>query len=118
MRISDWSSDVCSSDLRDGRTIDVEITSYTLDFQQRAAVLVVARDVTESKRAEEALRESEAVARGVLNTALDAYIRMDQDGLITEWNTMAEHTFGWARSEVKGGSREGRGGKEGVQGQT
>ena len=87
---------------KDGRTIDVEITSYTLDFQQRAAVLVVARDVTESKRAEEALRESEAVARGVLNTALDAYIRMDQDGLITEWNTMAEHAFGWARSEVIG----------------
>src|SRR3546814_7263989 len=35
-----------------GRRIDVEITSYPLDFQQRAAVLVVARDITESKRAE------------------------------------------------------------------
>src|SRR3546814_1233457 len=41
-----------------GRRIDVEITSYPLDFQQRAAVLVVARDITESKRAEAALRES------------------------------------------------------------
>src|SRR3546814_18461704 len=47
-----------------GRRIDVEITSYPLDFQQRAAVLVVARDITESKRAEAALRESEAAARG------------------------------------------------------
>src|SRR3546814_6402687 len=54
---------------KNGRTIDVEITSYTLDFQQREAVLVVARDVTESKRTEAALRESEAVARGVLDTA-------------------------------------------------
>ncbi|MGH8223760.1 MAG: CHASE domain-containing protein, partial [Woeseiaceae bacterium] len=50
---------------KDGRTIDVEIVSYTLEFQHRAAALVVARDVTESKRAEDALRESEAVARGV-----------------------------------------------------
>jgi PAS domain S-box-containing protein len=87
---------------KDGRTIDVEITSYTLDFQQREAVLVVARDITESKRAEEAVRESEAVARGVLNTALDAYIRMDQDGRITDWNAMAETIFGWRRSEAIG----------------
>jgi PAS domain S-box-containing protein len=90
--------------IKDGRTIDVEITSYTLDFQQRAAVLVVARDITESKRAEAALRESEAVARGVLDTALDAYIRMDQDGRITEWNVMAEAVFGWPRAEAIGRS--------------
>jgi PAS domain S-box-containing protein len=87
---------------KDGRRIDVEITSYTLDFEQRAAVLVVARDITESKRAEEALREAEAVARGVLDTALDAYVRMDQDGRITGWNVIAENTFGWARSEAIG----------------
>lgn len=89
---------------KNGRTIDVEITSYTLDFQQRAAALVVARDITESKRAEAALRESEAVARGVLDAALDAYIRMDQEGRITEWNVMAETLFGWARIEAIGRS--------------
>jgi PAS domain S-box-containing protein len=89
---------------KDGRTIDVEVTSYTLDFQHRAAVLVVARDITESKRAEAALRESEAVARGVLDAALDAYVRMDQDGRITEWNVMAEAIFGWARTEAIGRS--------------
>jgi PAS domain S-box-containing protein len=87
---------------RDGRTIDVEIVSYALQFRQRAAALVVARDITNSKRAEEALRESEAASRGVLDSALDAYIRMDEAGRITEWNLMAEQTFGWARSEAVG----------------
>jgi PAS domain S-box-containing protein len=87
---------------KDGRTIDVEIVSYTLEFRQRGAVLVVARDITESKRAEEALRESEAGARGVLDTALDAYVRMNQEGRITEWNLVAERTFGWDRSEAIG----------------
>src|SRR3546814_17400394 len=85
-----------------GRRIDVEITSYPLDFQQRAAVLVVARDITESKRAEAALRESEAAARGVLDAALDAYIRMDPDGRITDRHLMAETAFGWGRREGVG----------------
>jgi PAS domain S-box-containing protein len=87
---------------KDGRIINVEIVSYTLEFRQRAATLVVARDITESKQAEEMLRESEAVARGVLDAALDAYVRMNQQGRVTEWNRMAERTFGWARSEAIG----------------
>jgi len=88
--------------MKDGRTIDVEIVSYTLEFRRRASALVVARDVTRSKRAEDALKESEAASRGVLDAALDAYIRMDQAGCITEWNLMAEKTFGWRRNEVLG----------------
>ncbi|MBI4674174.1 MAG: PAS domain S-box protein [Chloroflexi bacterium] len=44
--------------LKDGRIIDVEITSYTLEFEGRQAALVMAQDVTERKRAEEQLRQS------------------------------------------------------------
>jgi PAS domain S-box-containing protein len=68
----------------------------------QAAALVVARDITQSKRAEKALKESEAAARGVLDAALDAYVRMDEAGRITEWNLMAERTFGWPRHEAIG----------------
>jgi PAS domain S-box-containing protein len=87
---------------KDGRTIDVEVVSYTLEFRQRAASLVVARDITQSKRAEKALKESEAAARGVLDAALDAYVRMNEAGRITEWNLMAEQTFGWPRNDAIG----------------
>lgn len=85
---------------KEGRIIDVDIASYYLEFKQRPAALVVARDTTESKRAREALTTSEAAARGVLDTALDAYIRMNEQGRITAWNTMAEKTFGWTHSEA------------------
>lgn len=85
-----------------GRTIDVEVSSYYLEFRQRPAALVVLRDITESKQAEETLKDSEAIARSVLDTALDAYIRMDQQGRISEWNLMAERTFGWDRDEAIG----------------
>ena len=42
--------------LKDGRLIDVEITSHALTFAGRAAILVLAHDITERKRAEQALR--------------------------------------------------------------
>jgi PAS domain S-box-containing protein len=62
----------------------------------------IGRDMTESRKAEEALRESERVARGIIDTALDAFIQMDEAGVIIEWNAQAERTFGWSRDEVIG----------------
>ncbi len=38
----------------------------------------------------------------IIETALDAFIEMDSDGLITDWNAQAETTFGWSRSEAIG----------------
>ncbi|HUE83307.1 MAG TPA: ATP-binding protein [Pyrinomonadaceae bacterium] len=48
---------------KDGTLIDVEITSYSLSFAGRRAELVLANDITERKRAEEALRHSEEQLR-------------------------------------------------------
>lgn len=39
--------------LRNGRLIDVEITSHTLEFAGRPAALVIAQDITERKRLED-----------------------------------------------------------------
>jgi len=38
----------------------------------------------------------------IIETALDAFIEMDSDALITDWNAQAETTFGWSRSEAIG----------------
>lgn len=38
----------------------------------------------------------------IIESAVDAFIAMDSDGIITDWNTQAEATFGWCRSEVIG----------------
>ncbi|HEV7746635.1 MAG TPA: ATP-binding protein [Pyrinomonadaceae bacterium] len=43
---------------RDGTIIDVEITSHSIWFAERSAEIVLANDVTERKRSEDALRES------------------------------------------------------------
>ena len=62
----------------------------------------VTRDITERKRAEEALREGQEHIRQVLNTANDPFIAMDAAGRITDWNKQAEVTYGWPRAEAIG----------------
>ncbi len=44
----------------DGRLVDVEVSAGSLVFQGKFTVMVIARDITERKRAEETLRSSEA----------------------------------------------------------
>jgi PAS domain S-box-containing protein len=87
---------------REGRILDVEIAAHTLEFRGRAAVLVVVHDVSERKRAEAALRRSEARHRAILEAALDCIITMDADGRVIEFNLAAERTFGHRRDDVLG----------------
>jgi len=64
----------------------------------------VTRDVTERMEAEAALVESERLARGVIDTALDGFVQLDEGGLIVQWNPRAEALFGWSRDEAVGQS--------------
>lgn len=61
-----------------------------------------ASDITELKRAEEALRESESRTRLIVDTAMDAVVTMDAGGRISGWNAQAEATFGWKTAEIIG----------------
>src|SRR5207253_5554759 len=36
----------------------------------------------------------------IFDSALDAVVTMDADGVITDWNPMAETIFGWPKSEA------------------
>ena len=60
----------------------------------------ITRDLTESRRAEEALRESEARTRPIFDTALDAVITLDEHNLVKECNPQAERIFGWRYDEA------------------
>jgi len=58
--------------------------------------------ITERRQAEKALQQEEQRARQIIATARDAFVSMDADGIITDWNPRAEEIFGWSRSEALG----------------
>src|SRR5438105_1469031 len=60
------------------------------------------QDVTEQKRAEEELRESESLKGAILEASLDALITIDGQGNIVEFNPAAEQTFGIPRQNALG----------------
>jgi PAS domain S-box-containing protein len=60
------------------------------------------RYAIERNRVESALRMSERRTRLIIENSLDAFIAIDADGTITDWNLQAEKQFGWSRKEVIG----------------
>jgi PAS domain S-box-containing protein len=60
------------------------------------------RYAIERNRVESALRMSERRTRLIIENSLDAFIAIDSDGIITDWNLQAEKQFGWSRKQVIG----------------
>jgi len=58
--------------------------------------------VVDRRRAEEALKVSEARKQAVLETALDCVITADHEGRVLEWNPAAEQAFGVGREDALG----------------
>jgi PAS domain S-box-containing protein len=56
----------------------------------------------ENNLGREALLDSERMSRGIIDTALDAFVQMDEGGVIIDWNPQARAVFGWSRDEAIG----------------
>jgi PAS domain S-box-containing protein len=65
-------------------------------------ILIVSFDVTEARRAAQALRESHERTRSIMDTSPDGVITMDHEGRIAEFNPAAERIFGHRREDVRG----------------
>ena len=88
---------------RDGRIFPVEISTNYFEYGGRAYHLALVRDISERKRAEEALREVEMRFRTLLDHAADAlFIQEFEQGTIVDVNRQACESLGYTRQELLG----------------
>ena len=88
--------------LASGEIRQVEVRSSAIDLGGQRALHSIIHDITERKRAEDALRESEARNRALTQSAHEAIVTADSTGRIVGWNPAAETVFGYSESEMIG----------------
>ncbi|MCF6247547.1 MAG: PAS domain S-box protein, partial [Desulfobacula sp.] len=90
---------------KDGTVCPIEIQAFLLNKPvdlDSALIAAFVRDITDQKKAEALLYESEERFRSVAETAVDAIISVDSHGKIIFWNRAAQSHFGYSFDEVTG----------------
>jgi PAS domain S-box-containing protein len=86
--------------LKDGRTIDVEITSQTLEYGGHKAALLVAEDITERKQSEQLVRDSEKRFRSIFDQSPVAIALLDIQGHLIISNLPLSKMLGYSTDEL------------------
>jgi PAS domain S-box-containing protein len=112
---------------RDGSRFPAEVLLSAFDYEGKRVLQATVRDITERKRIERQLHElntdlearieqrtqemrvtlsmlaqSKQKLQGIVDTALDAVVRVDAEGTIVGWNSQAQTVFGWSAQEALG----------------
>jgi len=86
----------------DGTPIEIESSIAPFRFCGEPAGLVILRDISRRKRAEQQLKESEEKYRDLVETADSIILKWDKTGTITFANGYAAEFFGYSRDEIVG----------------
>jgi len=87
---------------KDGKKIPVEISSSLVTYRGKQAILCIARDITERKRAEEKLSQSEERYRTVFENTGTAMCILEEDKTISMVNKRFEELSGYSWKELEG----------------
>jgi len=88
---------------KNGSLMWVSETAILIQSDQRKpTILIMCENISERKIVEEKLKESEARLSGVLWSAAEAVISIDESQHITLFNKSAEKVFGYSQEEVFG----------------
>jgi PAS domain S-box-containing protein len=89
---------------KDGSSFPVEVRIGVLEEGGQKAWIAVARDISERKETEEALRASEERFAAIFRSAMDAIVIVDSELRISMFNQAAERVFNCTAAEVLGSS--------------
>jgi signal transduction histidine kinase/DNA-binding response OmpR family regulator len=87
---------------KEGERFPVELHSRLFELEGVPTVISIARDITERKQAEEALRKSETRFRLLIEKNADGIIMVDRDGIVLFANPAAEALLDRKREELIG----------------
>ncbi len=90
--------DIC----KDGSLIDVEVKGTICIYHGKPHILAIVRDITARKRTQEALRQSEAQYRDLVQTANCIILRWDGNGDVIFLNDYGQRLFGFDLDEITG----------------
>ena len=94
---------------RDGTVLPVELRRYLFrdEKNQPAGMWAIVRDISERKRAEQVLRNSEQRFRSLFDNSLDAIFLTNADGSVHGANPAACALLGMTEREICGAGRSG-----------
>ena len=88
---------------KDGKKIPVEVKSTLIELNGEKVVLSITRDITERKKAEKALKDSEKKYRDLAELLPQTVFETDLNGNITFVNRIGHQIFGYTPEELNKG---------------
>jgi PAS domain S-box-containing protein len=86
---------------KDGTLIDIEARATRTEYRGKPAIIGTFLDIAEHRRAEHALRESEARYRTLFEECKDAIVINTPEGKVVDVNQAFLNLFGYTRGEIQ-----------------
>jgi PAS domain S-box-containing protein len=86
----------------DGSRLYVELNAGIILYKKKPADLVIVRDMTERRRAEEEIRTMSQFQESIISSANVWLMVLDKEGKVLVWNKAAEDISGYRSDEVIG----------------
>ena len=87
---------------KSGKKIPVEISSHIFNLNDNEVILAIARDITERKRVEDELKQSETLYRITFESTGTANAIAREDTIVTLVNKRLVELFGYSKEEIEG----------------